>query len=161
MRRISVVILAAGVGVWLGAMLFVSFVLAPQAFATLESRHLAGNLIAQSLNVLYLAGYILGPSLVFIRVVSRPREDRRLWAVQAVLLVLMSVSTLVSREVVGTRLLALRRAMGGLIEAAAPDDPLRLLFQQWHQASVLLMLFNIAAATTVIALLGVDERNKV
>ena len=40
-----------------------------------------------------------------------------------------------------------------MIEKVPADDPMRLLFQQWHQISVLLMLFNIVAATVVLFLL--------
>lgn len=147
------VLLAAGTGVWLGAMVFLSFVLAPTAFATLESRHQAGDLVAATLNILYLSGYILGPLLVLVSVMTRPLGGRLLWGIRTILLVLMTVSTLVSRELVGTKLLSLRRAMGAIIEKIPLDDPSRLLFQQWHQYSVLLMLFNIAAAAAVLAVL--------
>jgi uncharacterized membrane protein YdbT with pleckstrin-like domain len=65
----------------------------------------------------------------------------------------MTASTLISRELVGSKLLSLRQAMGTMIEKVPVDDPMRLLFQQWHQISVLLMLFNIVAATVVLFLL--------
>ncbi len=153
MRRIFVIMLPAGVGVWLGAMVFFSFAVAPTAFATLESRHQAGDLVAATLNILYLFGYVLGPLLVLASVVARPIGRQRLWGLRTILLVLMTLSTLISREFVGTKLLALRRAMGPMIEKIPPGDPSRLLFQQWHQYSVLLMLFNIAAAVAVLLLL--------
>ena len=161
MGRISPVFVAAGVGIWLGAMLFLSFVLAPAAFATIESRQLAGDLVARALNILYLSAYVLGPLLVLVRVLGRPPGRQRLWAVQVILLILMTASTLVSREIVGTKLLELRRAMGSVMETGPRDDPRRLLFQQWHQFSVLLMLFNIAAAAAVLALVGVEGRRYV
>ncbi|MFQ5960733.1 MAG: DUF4149 domain-containing protein, partial [Candidatus Methylomirabilales bacterium] len=139
------IFLAGGTGAWLGAMVFLSFVVAPTAFATLTSRHQAGDLVAATLNTLYLSGYILGPLLVLVSVVTQSLRGRLLWAVRTILLVLMTVSTVLAREFVGAKLLSLRRAMGPMINVP-PDDPMRLLFQQWHQVSVLLMLFNIAAA---------------
>jgi len=105
------------------------------------------------LNVVYLSGYILGPLLILVSLGTRPLRSRLLWGVRTVLLVLITVSTVISREVVGPKLLNLRRSMGMVIEKVPLDDPLRLLFQQWHQFSVLLMLFNIAAAAVVLLLL--------
>lgn len=151
------IILAAGVGVWLGATVFLSFAVAPAAFAILESRHQAGDLVARTLNILYLSGYILGPALVFVSVVTRPLARPLLWRIRTILLILMTASTVVSREFVGPKLLGLRLAMGTMIEQAPAGDPLRLLFQQWHQVSVLLVFFNIAATTTVLVLIGYEE----
>ncbi|MEE8152859.1 MAG: hypothetical protein V3T76_07465, partial [candidate division NC10 bacterium] len=91
--------------------------------------------------------------------VTPPLRGRLLWALRTILLVLMTLSTLVSREFVGGKLLSLRRAMGGMVNAS-PDDPLRLLFQQWHQVSVFLMLFNIAAAAAVLAVLCIEGFGK-
>ena len=153
MRRALLIILAAGAGAWLGAMLFLSAAVAPTAFAILESRHQAGDLVARTLNILYLSGYILGPALVLVSVVARTLARPLVWGLRTILLILITVSTVVSREFVGQKLLSLRQAMGPLIEQIPAGDPLRLLFRQWHQLSVLLMLFNIAAAAAVILLL--------
>lgn len=160
MRRASVVFLAAGVGAWLGAMAFLSFAVAPTAFAVLESRQQAGDLVAGTLNTLYLSGYILGPLLILVSVVTRPLGRGLLWGIRTILLILMSVSTIVSREFVGAKLLSLRRAMGMMIEKVPPDDPLRLLFQQWHQISVFLMIFNMLAAIAVLTLLYLEGRSE-
>ena len=156
MRAPLVIVLAAGVGAWLGAMVFLSFVLAPTLFAILESRHQAGEVVAATLNILHLVGYTVGPFFVLVSLLVRGSGHRLLGGLRTILLILMTVSTVVSREVVGTKLLSLRQAMGGMIGSVPPDDPLRPLFQQWHQFSVLLMLFNIAAAATVLFLLSVE-----
>ncbi len=163
MRRVSRILLSAGVGAWLGAMLLLSFVLAPTAFSVIGSRHEAGNLVAATLNTMYLASYIIGPALVFVSVVARPAGRGILWALRTILLTLMTLSTVIGREVVGARLVNLRRAMGAMIEAVPADDPVRLLFNQWHQFSVFLMLFNIIAAVTVLLFLSLessDERRR-
>ena len=156
MRRALVIFLAAGVGTWLGAMVFLGFAVAPTAFAILESRHQASDLVATTLNILYLAGYILGPTLVFVSVVTRPRARPLLWGLRTILLILMTVSTLISRELVGSKLFSLRQVMGTMMEKVPADASVRLLFQQWHQVSVLLMLFNIAAAAVVLFLLCLE-----
>lgn len=146
------IVLAAGTGIWLGAMLFLSFAVAPTAFAILESRDRAADVVGAGLNLLYLSGYILGPLLVLVSVATPSLRGRLLWALRTILLILMTVSALISREYVGAKLLSLRLAMGPLV-SVSPDDPLRLQFQQWHQVSVLLMLFNIIAAVLVLTAL--------
>lgn len=156
MQRAFVIILAAGVGAWLGAMVFLSFTVAPTAFAILESRHQAGDLVGRTLNILYLSGYILGPTLVLVSVLARPLARPLPWRIRTILLILMTASTLISREFVGQKLLSLRLAMGTMIEQSPAADPLRLSFQQWHQVSVLLMFFNIVAAAVVILLLSYE-----
>lgn len=156
MRRTLLILLASGVGAWLGVTVFLSFVVAPTAFAILESRHQAGDLVAATLNVVYLSAYILGPLLVLVSIAVRPLGGRLLWGLRTILLILMTASTLISREIVGTRLFSLRRAMGAAIQSIPPGDPLRLQFQQWHQCSVLLMLFNIAAAAVVLCILSLE-----
>ena len=156
MRRTLLILLASGVGTWLGVMAFLSFVVAPAAFAILESRHQAGDLVAATLNVLYLSVYILGPFLVLVSIAVWPLGRRLLWGLRTILLILMTASTLISREIIGTRLFSLRRAMGAAIQSIPPGDPLRLQFQQWHQFSVLLMLFNIAAAAAVLCILSLE-----
>jgi hypothetical protein len=156
MHRTLLILLASGVGAWLGVMVFLSFVVAPSAFALLESRHQAGDLVAATLNVLDLSVYILGPLLVLVSIAVYPLGRRILWGLRTILLVLMTASTLISREIVGTRLFSLRRAMGAAIQSIPPGDPLRLQFQQWHQFSVLLMLLNIAAATVVLSIVFVE-----
>jgi hypothetical protein len=122
----------------------------------LESRHQAGDLVAATLNVLYLSAYILGPLLVLISIAVRPLGRRLLWGLRTILLIVMTAATLVSREIVGTKLFGLRRAMGAAIQSIPLEDPLRLQFQQWHQFSVLLMFFTIATAAAVLLVLSLE-----
>jgi hypothetical protein len=137
-------------------MAFLSFAVAPTAFAILESRHQAGDLVAATLNILYLSAYLLGPLLVLVSIAIRPFGRRLIWGLRTILLILMTASTVISREIVGAKLYSLRRAMGAAIQSVPAGDPLRSQFQQWHQFSVLLMLFNIAAAAAVLFLLLVE-----
>jgi Domain of unknown function (DUF4149) len=50
--------------VWIGGLLFFAFVVAPAAFAVLPTRHLAGNLVGRTLEVLHWAGIFSG--LIFL-----------------------------------------------------------------------------------------------
>ena len=42
--------------VWLGGLIFFSFVLAPTVFTVLPTRHLAGNVVSRSLTALHWMG---------------------------------------------------------------------------------------------------------
>src|SRR5438445_12478937 len=50
--------------VWLGGLIFFSFVVAPTAFSVLPSRHLAGSVVSRSLTALHWMGLVSG--LVFL-----------------------------------------------------------------------------------------------
>src|SRR5712692_5696176 len=50
--------------VWLGGLIFFSFVVAPTAFSVLPSRHLAGSVVSRSLSALHWMG--LASGVVFL-----------------------------------------------------------------------------------------------
>src|ERR1700721_2746583 len=47
-------------GTWIGSIMYLSFIVAPGAFATLKDREQAGALVGYSLSRLHLVGMILG-----------------------------------------------------------------------------------------------------
>ena len=63
-------------GVWLGSMIFFSFVVAPRAFAILPTRYLAGQLVSSALSRLEIIGLIAGPLLILLRLVSGAAVSR-------------------------------------------------------------------------------------
>lgn len=140
-------------GGWLGAMTFFSFLVAPTAFAVLPERHLAGNLVAGLLNRLHLIGYVVGPILIALALSTRSgRPATKGWLFRVVLPGMMTASSIVSRELIGPRLLALRHTMGTIIDQVPPTDPLRIAFNQLHRFSVGLMLFSILAGVIALAI---------
>ncbi|HKC87072.1 MAG TPA: DUF4149 domain-containing protein, partial [Blastocatellia bacterium] len=97
-------------GLWLGAMAFFSFVVAPSAFAALGQQQLAGALVSRTLGVLEIIGMIIGALLIAILVLSKERD--RAFLYELIALALMTVSTLVSRFVVSRRMHELRVSLG-------------------------------------------------
>ncbi|MFQ5839165.1 MAG: DUF4149 domain-containing protein [Candidatus Methylomirabilales bacterium] len=146
------------IALWLGAIVTFSFILAPVAFQVLPSRHLAGEVVTGILNRLNLLGYILGPLLLLLVILGRHAGHRPFVVIQAILLTLMAVSSVLSREVITPRLLSLRAQMGQMIDQVPLHDPLRLTFQTWHEYGVALMAFNLVAALLLLALLTVGPR---
>jgi len=137
---------------WLGAMAFFSFVVAPAAFAALPQQQLAGALVSRTLGALEIIGIIIGALLMLILIFSRERAcDASLY--ELIALALMTVSTVVSHFVVSKRMHEMRLNFGEIALLAA-NDPTRIAFDRLHQYSVWLMSFNIIAAVVLIVYLA-------
>jgi len=138
-------------GLWLGAMAFFSFVVAPAAFATLPQQQLAGAIVSRTLGALEIGGAIIGALLIAILLFSRERDMAFLY--ELIALALMTISMLVSHFVVSRRMHDLRVSLGEIAQLAA-NDPARLEFDRLHQYSVWLMGFDILGAIALIVYLA-------
>lgn len=136
---------------WLGAMAYFSFVVAPAAFAVLPTRQLAGNLVNRALGITELIGIALGATLIVLLLIARAVRSKAFWFELATLGA-MTAAMLISRLIVSQRLHALRVQLGD-VSALAATDSHRIAFDQLHQYSVWLMSFNIIAALILIVLL--------
>ncbi len=148
----SVKIRLALLGLWLGAMAFFSFVVAPAAFAVLPLPQLAGALVSRTLGILEIIGAALGALLIVILVFSKERSGRA-FLFELITLALMTISMLVSHFAVSRRLHAIRMQFGE-ISLLAAGDPTRITFDRLHQYSVWLMTFDILAAIVLIVFLA-------
>ncbi len=138
-------------GLWLGAMAFFSFVVAPSAFAVLQQQQLAGALVSRTLGALEIIGMIAGALLIAILFISRERD--RAFLYELIALALMTASMLVSHFVVSRRMHELRMSLGEIAQLAA-NDPARVEFNRLHQYSVWLMGFDILGAIALIVYLA-------
>jgi uncharacterized membrane protein len=125
-----------GLSVWLGSDVFLSFVVAPGAFAILASRDEAGAIVGYSLTRMHLLGIACGVAILLARVL-RTKAIGSLAAPAALCVVGMMVLTTVSQVAVTPRMAALRTQMGS-IQTTASDNPLLAAFMRLHQVSVLL-----------------------
>ncbi len=142
-------------GLWLGAMCFFSFAVAPSAFAVLPSRHLAGLVVASALTKVEWLGLIFGGLLLLLHF-FKARQQQTSRRLSLVLLLLMIAATAALRFWVSPAMNALRLSMGGVIDDILPTDPLRVQFNNLHQYSVWLMGASILAG---VALLFVNVRS--
>src|SRR5215468_2202966 len=147
LRKIRLAIL----GLWLGAMAFFSFVVAPSAFAVLQQQQLAGALVSRTLGALEIIGIIIGALLIAVVIFSWERD--RAFLYELIALALMTVSMLVSHFVVSRRMHELRVSLGEIAQLAA-NDPARVEFDRLHQYSVWLMGFDILGAIALIVYLA-------
>jgi hypothetical protein len=123
-------------GLWLGADVFLSFVVAPGAFRILGSRDAAGALVGFALGRMHLLGVICGIALLLARLV-RTRTFASFVAPVALCVVLMIALTVASQIGVSPRMAMLRVQMGS-IQATAEDSLLLAEFSRLHRISVLL-----------------------
>ena len=121
-------------GMWVGDILYFSFVVAPGAFSVLPTKDLAGTLVNYSLARLHLIGIVAG--VVYLAAAALTGKSVGALAEPAAILVfVMVVLTMASQYGVIPRMEALRLQMGS-VDATPAGNPLRVSFDRLHQYSV-------------------------
>jgi hypothetical protein len=147
-------------GLWLGAMVFLAFFVAPAAFAVLATREQAGNLVGFLLPRLYVLGIVCGIVFGAALVVEQRLSGGGLRAL-VVPLVLVGVTVvliLLSHFWLGGQLAALRAEMTatfGSVDQTPVGNALRQRFGRLHGFSSLLLT---AEMLLVLALLALTAR---
>jgi len=119
--------------VWLGGLIFFSFVVAPAAFSVLPTRHLAGNVVARSISGLHWIGITAGIvyllcSILYARITA---GTAHVFAVRNLIIVLMLALTLISQFGIMPRMDGLRASVGE-IDAVPLDNSIRMQFDALH-----------------------------
>jgi len=135
--------------IWVGGIIFFSFVVAPALFSILPTRHLSGLVVTRTLANLHWIGVVCGFVFLvcsFFEAYSATGNVQAL-ASRNVLVLGMMVVTLISQMAVSTRMAALRAEIGE-IDAVAATDPQRIAFNHLHRWStgleVVVLLLGIA-----------------
>jgi hypothetical protein len=118
----------------LGADAFLSFVVAPGAFAILGNRDAAGMMVGYSLARLHFAGIFLGFLFLAARLL-RTRDFASFTAAAALCVVLMVVLTAASQFTVSNRMENLKKEMVS-VQNTPETDPRRVEFNKLHHVSV-------------------------
>ncbi len=141
-------------GLWLGAMAFFSFAVAPGAFEALGVRELAGKVVTSNIIKVEWLGLIIGPLLILIQLATwkARRGSGLVKIIHLILLVVMTAAAALSRVWVTEKMVSLRIAMGEVIDNVAEDDPLKIQFNDLHQYSVALMSVALFAGLAALFL---------
>ena len=129
-------------GIWLGGIVFLSFAVAPHAFAMLASRHQAGAIVGMALARLHFMGLACGVAYL-LAAVFRLRSLSALAAPAAVAVLSMLALTMMSQFWVSARMADLRAQMAtehGSIDQTPQGHPLRAEFGRLHGISTALEL---------------------
>lgn len=147
-------------GLWLGAALFFSFAVAPNAFAVLRSFHLpnaaeiAGAIVSRALGVVNTGGFII--SLILLASsfpIAGGASKMFARRAEAASLVLLMIATGVGQWVIAARMQALRASIGGPMEELAQSDPVRAAFSSLHVYSVAALGLGMIAAAVASLLI--------
>jgi hypothetical protein len=134
-------------GIWIGGICLLSFVVAPGAFSLLGSQDLAGTMVRFTLSRMHIIGMSTGVVYVVVHFM-RSNSITSMARAAVVLVLLMILLTAVSQFYVSAHMGELRRQMGSVAQASA-SNPAREEFERYHQHSVWLegavLLLGIAA----------------
>jgi hypothetical protein len=123
--------------VWVGGIIFLSFVEAPTAFSQLPSRHMAGTVVGHSLGILHWMGLFsgivfLGSSLLLSSLTTGSAKP---FALRHILVLAMLLLTAFSQFGISPKMAALRAGFVD-IDTVPPTDPGRTRFDALHVWSV-------------------------
>jgi hypothetical protein len=123
--------------VWVGGIIFLSFVEAPTAFSVLPSRHMAGTVVGHSLTILHWMGLFagvvfLGSSMLLSSLTTGSAQP---FTCHHVLVLLMLLLTVASQFGISPKMATLRSQFGD-IDTVSPTDAGRIQFDALHKWSV-------------------------
>jgi hypothetical protein len=134
-------------GVWIGGICLLSFVVAPGAFSLLGSQDLAATMVRFTLSRLHFIGMSAGVVYLVVHFM-RSNSVASMMRAALVLVALMILLTAVSQFYVSAHMADLRHEMGS-VEHASATSPAHVEFERYHQYSVWLegavLLLGLAA----------------
>lgn len=136
--------------IWVGSIIFFSFVVAPAAFTTLPSQQLAGTMVSLTLKALHQIGLACGAVFLVCTFLVEVKGAKRLRALVA----LMVLCTALSQFGVTPQMQRIRDAVGGSIQALPSSDAGRAAFSRLHEASVVLESITLLAGIAALVLLS-------
>lgn len=149
-------LIALSLVIWIGGIIFFSFVVAPSVFSLVPSQAMAGNIVNHSLGALHYIGLACGTILLTATLLTQLRSVRALQS----LIGLMLLCTALSQFGVMPQMHRIREAVGGAIEALPPKDAGRTAFDRLHQISVVLEGFTLLAGVGAIGLISREYQPK-
>lgn len=149
MRAFARFVMVLSLVVWIGGIIFFSFVVAPALFSLLPSQELAGRVVSRSLGSLHLIGLTCGVVFLAATLLTELRRARtvRLFVLAMILL------TAYSQFRITPQIQRIREAVGGAIQALPPQDAGRAAFDRLHEISVILEGIVLVAGLGVIGVL--------
>lgn len=139
--------------VWIGGVIFLSFVEAPVAFSVAPTRHMAGTVVGHTLGVLHWVGLFCGVSFLGCSVLlsSLTTGSAQPLAARHLLVVAMLLLTVVSQFGISPKMAALRTQFVD-IDTVPADNPARLEFDALHHWSVRLEVAVLVLGLVVVYL---------
>jgi hypothetical protein len=124
--------------VWVGGLIFFAFILAPVAFATLPSIHLAGMVVGATLHPFHIVGLTCGALFLIATALmyrAAPNRIRGRYEIEFLLTAVMLLATAYLKANVLPAMETDQASVGGSIESAPPNSQAKLHFDKLHARS--------------------------
>ena len=148
------------IALWLGAACFFSFGVAPSAFSVLPTSELAGNVVNRVLFIVNVSGLVISALLLATSFLPRDSASAFWTWGRRILLIIIAVACAGGQFVIGTWLALIRGQFGKPVDEIAADDPLKLQFDQLHQASVWVLVTAMIAALLAFFVMSRESKAK-
>ena len=151
-------------GMWLGAGIYFSAVVAPSAFAVLRSYQglnageIAGAIVNRNLAAINLSGFVIGVVLFITGFIRFRKVVLQFFMIEMISITALVLGTAIGNWVIAAKLRALRLALQAPIDQLAVTDPRRISFDQLHSYSVKALSVAMIAALLGIVIIALRAR---
>ena len=155
MRSLARFLLILSLVVWIGGIIFFSFVVAPAAFSLMPTPELAARMVGSSLGALHYLGLVFGAIFLLATFLLDLKRATALRTVMGFML----LCTAISQFGVTPQMQRIRAAVGGSIQALPPQDAGRAAFDRLHRFSVILEGVVLLAGLGAVGLITAEEKS--
>jgi len=155
MRTLARFLLILSLILWIGGIVFFSFVVAPAAFSLLPTQELAARIVGSSLGTLHYIGLVCGGIFLPATFLIDLKRATVLRAVMG----LMLLCTAISQFGITPQMQRIRAAVGGSIQALPHQDAGRAAFDRLHQFSVMLESAVLLGGLSAVGILAAEDKH--
>jgi len=151
-------------GMWLGAAVYFSAIVAPSAFAVLRSyqslnaAEIAGAIVNRNLAAINLSGFVIGVVLLVTGFIKFRNVPLPTLLIEMISITALSLATAIGNWIIASKLRTLRLALQGPIDQLTVTDPRRISFDQLHGYSVKALSVAMIAALLGLVMIALRAR---
>lgn len=152
-------------GMWLGAAVFFSAIVAPSAFAVLRSYQsfnageIAGALVNRNLAAINLSGFVVGLVLFVSAFVRFRKVPLSSFLIEMISVTALSLATALGNWIIAPKIRALRATLSTPIDQLSLSDPRRVSFDNLHAYSVRALSVAMIAALLGFVMIALRARH--
>ena len=152
-------------GMWLGAAVYFSAIVAPSAFAvvrtyqSVNAGEVAGALVNRNLAAINLCGFVVGVFLFGTCFVRFRKVARPAFMIEMISVATLSLATAAGNWIIAPKIRALRLTLQAPIDQLALTDPRRISFDRLHAYSVKALSVAMIAALLGFVMIALRARH--
>lgn len=151
-------------GMWLGAAIYFSAIVAPSAFVVLRSYQsfnageIAGAIVNRNLAAINLSGFVIGVVLLVTGFIKFRKVPLPAFMIEMISVTALPFATAVGNWIIAPKLRALRLTLQAPIDQLAVTDPRRISFDKLHAYSVKALSVAMIAALLGLVMIALRAR---